>query len=135
MQWLIDIIKDWMLDYGFLTTSYVFRGTINAHDFGTVSFTQDGAWHNLDLSSIVPEGASAVNLHGSGKSANISTILLLIKKGSGSSRAYCQLRCQVANHQNCFRRTFALGSDRKLEYKISDPPFSLLNISVVGWWL
>ena len=55
MQWLIDIIKEWIIAQGYLTKGYVKRDDPVNADFAMGDFTKDGTWHDLDLSSIVPE--------------------------------------------------------------------------------
>lgn len=41
---------------------YVDRGDSTNWDFVQTDFIQDGVWHDLDLSSIIPEGTRVVHL-------------------------------------------------------------------------
>ncbi|GAH84380.1 unnamed protein product, partial [marine sediment metagenome] len=82
--------------YKYLLTSFVDRGDPAAVDWVTGDFTRDGAWHDLDLSAIVPAGAKAVVFQGFFKSSVVEEIFQLRKKGNANAVNVSQLRSQVA---------------------------------------
>lgn len=133
MQWLIDIIKEWADARFVQKPAYVDRGHHPAHDFTFGDFTVDNAWHNLDLSGLVPENAKGVNLHCVGSSTNAGEIIYVKPPSHTATFASCSLRSQVAGVHNCFRRFFALDSNRILEYRITGDGWTNIQMSVKAW--
>lgn len=134
MQWLIDIIKEWhdgwFADHG----GYHNRQAPYKHDFKVTDFTWDGEWHDLDLSSIVPEGAKAANLHATFHHSDIAVIGYFRSKDVINIHATCQARPQIANHFNCFRRAVGLDANRVIQYMFTTGPWDEFLMSVKGWW-
>lgn len=119
-------------DSGARGTAFVDRGDPAAVDWDETDLTADGAWHDLDLSSIVPAGAVCVmlrvrlearvqSLHfrKNGNSNEINTTGVETGGGAGIM------------HQDLF---VAPDSNAVIEYKLSGPITSA-EITVGGWWI
>ncbi len=168
MQWLIDIIKEWIqaqgyaleswvlakgyateawvaaqifvlfswvVDQHYLTTSFVDRGDPAAHDFIKTDFTRDGAWHELDLSGIVPAGAKAVSLALTIRSSTVMALCKFRTKGNANEINRSMAWTQVANIWVGNDLVVPLSSDRKIEYNIANIVWTFIKLNVKGWWL
>lgn len=131
MQWLIDLV----IEAIGIPPTYIDRGGVVAYDFDEGDLTQDGTWYDLDLSGIVPVGASAVNLHWRGVDAAIGRILYVRPNAAGQVIGTCTLRNQVANISIAMWHVIALPSNRKIQYRSIAPGLTTLNVVVRGWWL
>lgn len=137
MSWeaIIDQMKEWVQAQGYLTTSYIERENWANFDFAVGHFNQDGNWHELDLSAIVPAGASAVNLHLKSASTVVGTAIRIRRKGSTSTLYSCVMRIKVALIWHGIKSGFKISTDRKIEYMILMGPYTWLYLTVHGWWL
>lgn len=137
MSWeaIIDQMKEWVQDQGYLQTSFVDRGDNANWDFTTLDFTTDFAWHELDLSGIVPEGASAVLLRVVGQAAAVSALFLIQTAGNVNNRNLFEIGTQVAGVFFASEAIIPLTADRKIEYLATNVAWALMGINVNGWWL
>lgn len=146
MQWLFDIIEEmmeaagfalqsWVQAQGYLTTGYIDRGPSLLNDWDENDLTQDGLWHTLDMSAVIPAGAKAVNLHYRGLDANVGRILFMRPAGDTTIVGTCFVRNQVANVAVGGWAATSISSDRKVEYKSLAPGYTTINFKVRGWWL
>lgn len=109
---------------------------VAAHDFGVGNFTTDGTWkvHGMDLTGIVPEGTTGV------------IFSLLINDDAANSEF--RIRRDAADHVALFEaRTFVVNigvlnmfivpidSDRLLDYYGANLAFTVINASVVGYFI
>ena len=112
---------------------YVDRGDPSGWDFVRPNLDTDGNAHDLDLSSIVPEGAIAVHLYF--EISGSSTGLFFWFREKGNSNTYNRLMqatqaASVLIHDEGFVR---LDANRKIEYKSSNDAFGAYNVLVRGW--
>jgi len=117
---------------------YVERTPYATYDFVFADFTKDANYHEFDLSTIVPVGATAVNLHfrGASTSINVNTVGYLRKSGTLDIAGTCRLRPQVAGIYNALVSALGIGPDRKIEYRVpSIGNFADLTLTVKGWWI
>jgi len=93
----------------------------------------DAAWHDWDVSGVVPVGAKAVVLAGNlrGNAANL--YLQFRKNGNSNSHAAVLWRTQVANIVMGFQVTVACDTNRVIEYSGSSSGIDLSNIAILGW--
>ena len=110
------------------------RGDPSAYDYTLANLTTDGAWHDLDLSSIVPAGATAVNLSIWIKDDLINKGLLFRKNGNTNPYAREELRTQTANIHNTGCVIVVCDANRKIEYAATNVIWTEINITVTGWW-
>lgn len=119
-----------LTDYGF----YHDRGDPEDYDFELGDLTADGNWNDLDLSSIVPANAKAVNIHVA-YTANITARRILFRRnGNVNAFAVAGVRNVVANIQQYGNLTVACDSNRFIEYNMSSPTTTALYMTVLGWW-
>lgn len=131
MQWLINLV----IEAIGVPPCYVERPDHADHDFETGDFTQDGGWHEFDLSDIVPANASAANLHCRGTSDDISKILYVKAYDYTQTKGTCKVRPQVANQSNAKHFTIGFPVAKKVKYLTQTDAFQYLTLNVKGWWL
>ena len=114
---------------------FVDRGDPVAWDFIVTDLTTDGAWHDLDLSAIVPLGTKAAILNITYSQNAAGDYILIRKKGNVNEINVGVTRVQVADVVNDTCLIVALSTDGKAEYKTINTTFVVLNILVRGWFL
>jgi hypothetical protein len=106
------------------------------YDFSIGDFTIDGLWHTLDLSAIVPAGASGVYLHIKSACTTVTTETLYLRQtGSAQSIATCRIRPQVNGLAITFTPVVGVDSTRRIDYKALTGSWSDLRLTVAGWWI
>lgn len=156
-EWVIDIIKEWVegkgyatqawvtaKNYateawvtakGYLTHSYQDRGDPPGWDFFQASFTIDSAWHELDLSSIIPAGPSAALIRFIANPPVINMTIELRERGDVNVAALSVLRTTVGQVWHDTQLIVGLDSTRIIQYRITAGVWSGLFAVVNGWWL
>lgn len=134
MQWLFDIIEEMMEAAGFIKHSYTDRGTYGPNDFENGDFTIDGAWHELDLSAIIPEGTTAVALRCGFHSDVVGWFCKLRKHGTEVNLRTSVGVQQVATIKRSFTTTVGVSEDRKIDYSFSPAANLAIGLLVRGWW-
>jgi len=134
MQWLIDIVKAWIVEQGYLTTSFVNRGDPASYDFDENDLMPGGSWVDLDLSGIVPEGAEAVLLMVLAIPSGVGKMIKFRKNGNAENKAIAKMISQVTSVEFAAELIVPLDDDRKIEVLASIVGFDVIAISVVGWW-
>lgn len=114
-------------------TPYVDRGDPAAWDYSKVDFLTDGAWHTLDLSAIVPQGATLVHLKIKALTAFNNSIIAfckndIINKLNGATIA---IRHGASDYYE--EAWVACDADRKIEYWTSNQTWVILDLMVRGW--
>ncbi len=117
------------------TAGYVDRGDPVAQDFDDADLTTDGAWHDLDLSSIVPNGAIAVALRLSVKDGAVDSRVRFRKNGNSNTANVAQIRTQVIDLFINADLKVGCDSNRVIEYWASSLAFTNIDITVKGWWI
>lgn len=135
MQWLIDVIKDWINTQGFLTSAFVDRGDPAAPDFTDVNFIQDDAWHEIDLSAIVPDNAKAVILTAVTLSDTATSSFTLRKNGNVNDTSVSRILTPLANTAFVADLTCPISTNRKLDYNAQNVTWHVLTLTVKGWIL
>lgn len=114
---------------------FVDRGDPTAnYDFIETDLTIDSAWHDMNLSSIVPSGAKAVCLMVRMVDNLPEKAILLRKNGSAGVINYSILFTQVANISVAQDMIVPCDSNRFIEYYV-DTGVNTIFIAVKGWWL
>jgi len=146
MQWLIDIIKEYIATLkfttlleveaqGYIKTSYVDRGDYPDWDFTYFNFVKDGQFHDLDLSTIVPAGAKAVHMLVWFKSSSVQKNVWFRKKGNVAAFNMAMSYTQIADFNITNDIIVCLDSNRKIQYNMSSSGVSEIRVIVRGWWL
>lgn len=135
MQWLFDLFKEWAAAQGFLTASFVDRGDFDTTDFGGYDFNQDGDWHELDLSGIIPAGAKGVCFWFDGYSDTVESHVMFRPKGWTHLGNGSDAIAQVAGVLIRYEFTLGLGADRIIEYAFHTSDWEWLGLVVKNWWL
>lgn len=110
------------------------RGDANDHDFRKVNLTTDGAWHDLDLSNIIPIGTKLVAMRVSFASAPVAFFGIFRTKGATFAYNAATNRTQVSGIFVDADLFVAPDSNRKVEYKFSNGVFVEIYITVKAWW-
>jgi len=113
---------------------YVDRGDPAAYDYAKEDLDLDGAWHDLDLSALVPAGAKAVFIMGHIEGTAVDWGIIFRKKGNTNEVNHGgmeTLRAGVERHRSS---TVSLDADRVIQYKADNQSWTTLDLSVRGWW-
>lgn len=114
---------------------YVDRGDPSAADFLNTDLTTDGAWHDLDLSSIVPAGAVSVHLRVDVKD-DAAYNYIQFRKSDNSNLLNMQICMEmIANLSFFYGIIVSCNSDRFVEYYASNTTFTSINIVIRGWFI
>jgi len=135
MQWLIDLIAEKVIATIGIPPTYIDRGDPAIFDFLKTDLTQDGAWHELDLSAIVPAGAVAVNVHLTIEHVDVHRAAFLRKHGNANNFGIVGQRTQVSNKTIEKDGCVAISSDRKIDYFFEAPAWLIITMTITGWWL
>lgn len=114
--------------------SYNDRGDPASWDFSKTAFTADGAWHVLDLSSIVPEGATVIHLGIGAVIAYSNSYIQFRKKGNINDINKKVIVILFGNKEYYEEAWVACGTDRKIEYWMSNRTWVQLDVMVRGWF-
>lgn len=113
---------------------FIDRGDPAAYDYAKEDLTIDGAWHDMDLSGIVSAKAKAVFIIGHLQGAAVDWKISFRKNGNVNEVAHGgmeTLRAGIERHRSSI---VALDDDRKIEYKVDDENWDILDLAVKGWW-
>ena len=121
-----------------LAPYWVDRGDPSAADFRIGDLTADGAYHDMDLSSIVPAGATQVRLgiflsnsQGAGQWK-----VRFRKNGNSNSHHAPMIRTSVANLVIDGSLQVFCDSSRVIEYQLeNDANYTQVDITVLGWFI
>lgn len=134
MQWLIDIVKEWIQAQGYLTTSFVDRGDPATTDFSIGDFTKDGIWHVLNLSGIVPTDAKAVSLLLTVTNTTVAAFAYFRTAGNLNTRNLSQAITQVSGVGLGNDIVLPLDENLRVEYVFFPAGWLVINLTVKGWW-
>jgi len=114
---------------------FVSRGDPDNWDFETSDFVTDGTWRDLDLSSIVPEGASAVLISGNMLDNTVGLLFSFRQNGVSSGSTAMRAYIQASNIDYGFCWTLPVDACRKVEYYATNTTWTRIRISVAGWFI
>jgi len=142
MQWFIDTIFDLAKNYidAYLAThpalsSFVDRGDNDGWDFFSGDFIKDNTWRDLDLSAIVPAGATWVLLRFNLETTIQEKSFYLRKKGNTSAANSIHLVTQDANVKLGGSYLVQCDANRVIQYNAAVATWTTLYINVNGWIL
>lgn len=113
---------------------YVHRGNPVAYDYDETTLTQNGAWHTLNLSAIVPANAKLVHLRLGASASASGRYFRVAKTGFVGVYATVNVATQVANIIN---ETDAIVDcvGQQVDYWTTGAAFVALRFCVIGWFL
>jgi len=114
---------------------WVDRGDTATPDLETGDFVADSAWHDLNLSGIVPSNAILMYCRLILNSVNLGDRLLLRKKGYTSEYNMSDIRIVVPNIYTIAYPIISLNENGIAEYKRLNPEFNFIEMTVRGWWI
>jgi len=135
MQWIINIMTAWAKAQGYLTAGFVDRGDPAAADFITGDFVIDTAWHEFDLSTIVPEHAKAITFYLYWSSDSIGRYAKFRKHGNVNDKAIAAVTTSSAWVPIIGDLTVAVDTNRKIDYYFTAGVAQTISMTVKGWWL
>jgi len=128
-EWLIDMIQEWHFSHVFVD-----RGDPAAADFLKGDLTLDGAWHDLDLSGIVPSNAKAVALYVALFATDVNQNIWFRTNGNVNTYNVSRAFTQTSLIWSTGDFIVPLDEARKIEYMSVNPTWISISITVKGWW-
>lgn len=113
---------------------FVDRGDPASFDFDKEDLTLDGAWHDLDLSGIVPSVARAILICGHIQGNAVDWRVIFRKNGNTNEVNHCGMETLRANVERHRTSVVAIGSDKIIEYKADNQAWATLSLAIRGWW-
>jgi hypothetical protein len=121
--------------FGLAGSSFVDRGDPGAADFDQGDLTTDGTWNDLDLSSIVPAGATEVLLYVRMYDDAVDKGISFRENGNSNTFNIESVNTVVANANAYGSPIVKLDINRIIEYSAANNTYTFINITVRGWWL
>ena len=114
---------------------YVYRtDDPSSYDFDETDLTLDSTWRDLDLSSVIPEGAKAVQLYVRLTDDTSTGLITFRKNGFTGTTNQFQIRNQVANKQTQMTFVCPVDSNGVIEY-YSLAGMDSIDIMIMGWYM
>lgn len=115
-------------------TGYDFSEADN--DFSTIGDVAN-TWYDLDLSAIVPAGASAVLLLAYIQDGAADVRMEFRKNGQSSTFQKGVLRTRIINQFEQAQITCGLDTNRKIEFMCTVKPseMTVIFLTILGWWV
>jgi hypothetical protein len=110
------------------------RGDVSAYDWLTASFTKDDAWHDLDCSSIVPDGAKVISFIVYAQTTAVPKLFKMRKKGkTGTVVIDFQMWTQVVAGAIALTARVPCSTDRIVQYFANAATWTVLSLVISGW--
>ena len=113
-----------------------FLNLVDGYDYATADFIWDDAWHNFDLSAVIPPEATQVRFLAELKSDAAGNYLAFCPKNyTGISAHKDRALTSSYAHQDEFE--VEVTTPQKIQYKgkIYSGAITFLEVTVQGWWL
>jgi len=119
-----------------VNAGYVDRGDPSDYDFAVGDFTFDSTWNDLDLSSIVPAGAYAVDISVTITSTNPNYTMYFRKKGITNYHNSLNQQIPAAAASLTMNGIVALDANGKIQYfAVAAATWTRCNFVVKGWYI
>ena len=112
---------------------FVHRGDPVSVDFTTGNFVKDDAWHDLDLSSIIPLGTKLVFFRITCECVNAARNVLFRKNGDSNFANIVQILTQISNLNISADICVSPDATRKIEYLVNPDTWDVIDLVVKGW--
>lgn len=114
--------------------AYIDRGDVANWDYGESDFTEDTAYHDLDLSGIIPVNTKLVRLTGEISTTVAGKAFRVREKGIISARHRTGQVTQVDSRPIVFDIVVVPDVNGVIEYYFAAATWTT-HIFVAGWWL
>lgn len=112
---------------------YYDRGLDAGHDFTEATLTVDNAWHDLDLSSIVPVGTVAVLMKSELTDAAFGCVVRYTITGIAGTYNCSRVHAPVTGGYGGGDSWVGVDGDRKIQYRASPAGIDSLKVYVAAW--
>lgn len=112
---------------------YTSRGDPNAWDKQVGDFTTNGAWHDLDLSSIVSAGAKLIYVWVRLRDDLINAEINFRKNGNSNAFNSPKVHVNIVNIYTHDKIWIECDTDRIIEYLATNTTFDTIDFVVMGW--
>lgn len=109
-----------------------------AWDFQKGDLTDDVLWNDLDLSSIVPEAATAVFFKCNVKDDLVGSQIYFSNIKDYNTYYSCDARTLIANVESnyfCFAPIENNSQKIKMQCTVQPSNWTKINIYIIGWWV
>lgn len=131
---LVSGVPTVTLGYGCPKLCFVDRGDPATPDRTLPTLTQDNAWHDWDLSAIVPAGAKGVTIRLVVFPLIVGRAVQLRPNGNVNVRVMSEVISQVAGIGASIDGVCAIDNNRVIEYKLAAGGFGVVNMTIKNWW-
>jgi len=114
---------------------FVDRGNALGYDFPNAALTKDSAWHDLDLSALLPAGAIAAALCLEAQVAVVGGDFVLRKKGNSAAYNVSKISSMVVGLWHTCDVIVFVDANRFAQYFFTLGAYSNANITVKGYWI
>ena len=125
--------KKYTDDHGFID-----RGDPALVDFNKAALTIDGTWRDLDLSTIIPVDnkvdIKAVLIKVIIVTGDKGNFIKFRKKGNSNEKTASVITNQVSDVEMNLDMTVPLDTNRFIQYKAENVTFTIIRITVKGWY-
>ena len=116
--------------------SYVYRGDITSEDFNAGDLTADDSWRTLDLSGIIPSGATLAHIMCTIDPSNAENERIGFAHGDADSSYVVDNAARaVGGAAGSAGLLVPLNSSRQIKYNLTSGSYSVIRISVIGWFI
>jgi hypothetical protein len=127
------VVQGWTLSTSG-TGRFVDRGDPSGSDFSLGDLTTDGTWRDLDLSGILPAGASAVKMICVIEDDAANNAILFRKNGLSNELNRSECRTQVSGIDVAYDITVPVDGSGVIEYNATNTTWTRIDIIVKGWY-
>ena len=131
MQWLIDVILKLIPP----ASALVIRPQYTSEDFTLPDFNNNNAWHDLDLSGIVPDKAYAVVVNLRVHTVSFTASTRWRRKGSTTEWGVVKAGTAPSANFRWHQLIIACDSNRVIQYRNTTGTWTTMDFNVYGWFL
>ena len=113
---------------------FVDRGDPAAWDATQATLTLDLTWNNLDLSSVIPAGATAACIVVTLQDDAVGSVFSLRANGVTNAYCYVPMWTQVVDQDIGHQAIIALDGNRIIQYYATNTTWTTINLLVTGWF-
>ena len=113
--------------------TYVTRAVLEDYDYEHTDLDTDAAWHDLDLTGIIPVEAKVVFIHVKLRAATVGSFIGFKPAGDSAHYGQMQAHINVANKDIHGYFTIPLRGTGIVQYQASNVTWTFLRTIITGW--